>query len=238
MKDTIAIVTGATRGLGYATAIALAARGAHVIAIGRTVGGLEELDDVISDAGGSCTLTPMDLNDDPGLERLGAAIYQRWGHVDLMVHAAAEAAPLSPAEHIAAKDLDKAITANFRIIQRLIRVTQPLLKAAKSPQAVFIADPETEGARFNGAYGASKAAGRALVQSWAAEQARLGPQDLARRTAPDGDCHSRARLSGRGSHETCAMFRCGGADCCQNRRGRRGIGGDAHFLSLIPLLHE
>lgn len=176
MKDTIAIVTGATRGLGYATAIALAARGAHVIAIGRTVGGLEELDDVISDAGGSCTLTPMDLNDDPGLERLGAAIYQRWGHVDLMVHAAAEAAPLSPAEHIAAKDLDKAITANFRIIQRLIRVTQPLLKAAKSPQAVFIADPETEGARFNGAYGASKAAGRALVQSWAAEQARLGPR--------------------------------------------------------------
>lgn len=174
MKDQIALVTGATRGLGYAAALEIAKRGAHVIAVGRTVGGLEELDDAIKAAGGGATLVPLDLNDDHGLERLGLAIHERWGRLDLMVHAAAEAAPLSPVELAAAKDLDKAIAANFRVVQRLIRVIAPLLKAAPAPQAVFIADAEAEGAKFNAAYGASKAAGRAVAQSWAAEQARIG----------------------------------------------------------------
>lgn len=176
MKNSISLVTGATRGLGYSTALALAGRGAHVLAVGRTVGGLEDLDDAIRKTGGEATLVPLDLNDDAGLERLGAAIHERWGRLDLVVHAAAEAAPMAPAEHIAAAELDKVIAANFRAVQRLIRVLDPLLKAAETPQAVFIADPDTEGARFNGAYGAAKAAARALVRSWADEQARLGPR--------------------------------------------------------------
>ncbi|MEX2520773.1 MAG: SDR family NAD(P)-dependent oxidoreductase [Paracoccaceae bacterium] len=176
LDNHIALVTGATRGLGYATALALARRGAHVIALGRTVGGLEDLDDEISAAGGAATLAPLDLGDDPGLERLAAAVHQRWGRLDILVHCAAEAAPMAPAEHIAASDLDKAIAANFRMVQRLIRVIDPLLKTAPAPQAVFIDDPATSGARFQGAYGAAKAAARALVLSWAAEQARRGPR--------------------------------------------------------------
>lgn len=176
LDDHIALVTGATRGLGYAVSLALARRGAHVIALGRTVGGLEDLDDEITEAGGAATLAPLDLGDDPGLERLGTAIHQRWGRLDILVHCAAEAAPMAPAEHIAASDLDKAIAANFRVVQRLIRIVDPLLKAATAPQAVFMDDPDTSGARFYGAYGAAKAAARALALSWAAEQARRGPR--------------------------------------------------------------
>ncbi|QIE54533.1 SDR family oxidoreductase [Pikeienuella piscinae] len=176
MKYCIALITGATRGLGYAVSLALARRGAHLIALGRTTGGLEELDDEIQSTDGSATLAPLDLKDDPGLERLGAAIHERWGRLDLLLHCAAEAAPLSPAEHITANDLDKAIAADFRVVQRLIRVTHPLLRAAPRAQAVFLDDPKTEGARFHGAYGAAKAAARSLVRSYAAEQARLGPR--------------------------------------------------------------
>lgn len=176
MKNSIALVTGATRGLGYAAAIELARRGAHVIALGRTTGALEELDDEIRAAGGEATLTPLDLKDDPGLERLGAAIHGRWGRLDLLLHCAAEAAPLAPAEHISAGDLDKAITTDLRIVQRLIRIAHPLLKAAPAAQAVFIDDPKTDGAPFYGAYGAAKAGARALVRSYAAEQARIGPK--------------------------------------------------------------
>ncbi|MEM7546712.1 MAG: SDR family NAD(P)-dependent oxidoreductase [Pseudomonadota bacterium] len=174
LKDKIALVTGATRGLGYAIAIALAARGAHVIALARTAGALEELDDEITRTGGSATLAPMDLKDDPALERLGAAIHQRWGRLDLMVHCAVEAAPMAPVEHISAADLDKVIAVNIRIPQRLIRVADPLLKAGSGAQAVFVDHEEVQGAKFNGAYGASKAAARALVASWAAESAKRG----------------------------------------------------------------
>lgn len=174
-SDQVVLVTGASRGLGYAVARALAERGAHVIALARTTGALEELDDEIAALPGAATLTPLDLNDDPGLERLGAAVHQRWGRLDLLVHCAAEPAPMSPAEHIAVRDLDKAIAANFRAVQRLIRVADPLLKAAPAGQAVFIDDPGRHGARFNGAYGASKAAAAALVGSYAGETTRHGP---------------------------------------------------------------
>ncbi len=175
LSDHIALVTGATRGLGYATAIALARRGAHVIALARTTGGLEELDDEISKTPGSATLAPMDLKDDPALERLGAAIHGRWGRLDLLIHCAAEAAPMAPAEHIAASDFDKAMAMNARIPQRLIRIAHPLLKAAPKAQAVFIDHQAAQGIKFNGAYGASKAAARALIQSYAKETARTGP---------------------------------------------------------------
>ncbi len=176
LEGRIALVTGASRGLGWAASVALATHGAHVIALGRTVGALEELDDAVQAAGGAATLAPLDLKDDQGLERLGAAVFERWGRLDILFHAAAEAPPLSPAEHISTGDLDKAIATNYRHAQRVIRIAQPLLKAAPAAQAVFPDDPSTMGKRFFGAYAASKAALRALALSWAAEQERIGPK--------------------------------------------------------------
>lgn len=171
----VALVTGASRGLGYAVAKALALRGAHVIALARTVGGLEELDDEIQAAGGAATLVPLDLTDDAGLERLGAAIHDRWGKLDLWINCAAAAAPMAPAEHAAASDFDKALAVNARGVQRMIRVLQPLLKAGDG-EAAHIDDPDAGGAKFFSAYGASKAAGAAIVASWAAEASRIGPR--------------------------------------------------------------
>ena len=176
LSGKIALVTGASRGLGFAVAGELAARGAHVIALARTMGGLEDLDDLIANGPGGCTLTPMDITDDPGLERLGAAIHARWGKLDLMVHCAAEAAPMSPAEHAAAKDFDKAMAVNARSCQRLIRVLDPLLKAADNAETIFIDDCPPIGAKFNASYGASKAAARAIALSYAAENAKRGPK--------------------------------------------------------------
>lgn len=176
LSGKVALVTGASRGLGYAVAAELAGRGVHVIALARTVGGLEELDDQIAKGPGGCTLTPMDITDDPGLERLGAAIHGRWGHLDILVHCAAEAAPMSPAEHAAAKDFDKAMAVNARSCQRLIRVTDPLLKAAQGAEAIFIEDDAPIGSKFNASYGASKAAARAIALSYAAETRKRGPK--------------------------------------------------------------
>lgn len=172
LTGKLALVTGASRGLGYAAAKALAAKGAHVIALARTVGGLEELDDEIKAAGGEATLVPLDINDDPGLERLGGAIHQRWGKLDLWLHAAAEPAPLSPAQHAAAKDVEKVMKTNALGTQRLIRVLDPLLRAADASEAIFCDDPGAPSGKFNSAYGASKAAQAAIVASWAAECAK------------------------------------------------------------------
>lgn len=176
LKGKLALVTGASRGLGYSVAKSLAARGAHVVAVARTSGALEELDDEIQAAGGSATLVPLDIKDDPGLERLGAAIFDRWGGLDIFVHCAAHATPMSPAEHTAASDLDGAIAVNFRAVQRLIRVIDPLLKKRDGSQAVFIGADGEPGAKFFSAYGASKAAGEAVVRSYAAESAKNGPR--------------------------------------------------------------
>ena len=172
LTGKIALVTGASRGLGYAAAKALAAEGAHVIALARTVGALEELDDEIKAAGGEATLVPLDITDDKGLERLGGAIHQRWGMLDLWLHCAAEAAPFSPAQHAAAKDVEKALNTNAVATQRLIRVLDPLLRAAEAGEAIFCADPDAAGEKFNAAYGASKAAQAAIVASWAEECAK------------------------------------------------------------------
>ena len=153
LTGKIALVTGASRGLGYAAAKALAAEGAHVIALARTVGALEELDDEIKAAGGEATLVPLDITDDKGLERLGGAVHQRWGRLDLWLHTAAEAAPFSPAQHAAEKDVEKAIKTNAVATQRLIRVLDPLLRAAEAGEAIFCADPEAP----------ARGAGRRLV---------------------------------------------------------------------------
>jgi NAD(P)-dependent dehydrogenase (short-subunit alcohol dehydrogenase family) len=171
--DRIALVTGASRGLGHAVALELGAAGAHVVALARTVGGLEEMDDAIKAAGGAdggaATVVPLDLTDEPGIARLGAAIFERWGRLDLWVHAAVHAPALSPAGHIDGKDFDRALDVNVRATQRLIRALDPLLRQSESGRAVFLADRAGENARFHGAYQATKQAQMALAAAWARE---------------------------------------------------------------------
>jgi len=168
LKDRIALVTGASRGFGFACAAAMGSAGAHVLALARTVGGLEELDDKISSTGGSTTLIPLDICDDPGLERLGAAVHDRWGRLDLWLHTAIHAAPLQPAEHIDAAELDRTLATNIRAFQRLIRVADPLLRLSDAPIALIAADDATS-AKFHATYAAAKAAQSALTRAWAAE---------------------------------------------------------------------
>lgn len=172
----VVLVTGASRGLGYAVAKALGARGDQVVALARTVGGLEDLADAIEAAGGPTpTLVPVSLADTGGLQRLGLALHERWGHLGLVVHCAAHAAPLAPAPHMADKDFDASVEVNLRGTERLIVMMAPLLLARPGGRFVYVADTRA-GQPFYGAYGASKAAGEALVRSWAAETQRIGPK--------------------------------------------------------------
>ncbi|PZQ51671.1 MAG: oxidoreductase [Rhodovulum sulfidophilum] len=175
-ESPVALVTGASRGLGYAVARALGARGYQVVAVARTVGGLEEVADAIeADGGPSPTLVPLSLTDGQGLARLCLAIHERWGRLDLVVHCAAVAPPLAPAAHIADKDFDQAIELNLRATERLITMLHPLLRAAPAGQFIHVTDDRAGVANY-GAYGAGKAAAEALVRSWAAESARIGPR--------------------------------------------------------------
>lgn len=178
----IVLVTGASRGLGYAVALELAQRGAHVVALARTVGGLEDLADEMEALGASSTLVPLDITDDEGLARMARAIFDRWGRLDILVHAAAQAAPCAPVSLAAEKDIDRSFAVNTRATQRLIAMCDPLLKTANG-QAIYVTDQRAGLGNF-GAYGASKAAGAALVDSWAAEVAALGVQVKAFTPAP------------------------------------------------------
>jgi NAD(P)-dependent dehydrogenase (short-subunit alcohol dehydrogenase family) len=175
-RQRLALVTGSSRGFGYAMAREAAARGFHVVAVARTVGGLEELDDAIRAAGGAATLVPLDLTDEPALARLAGAVASRWGALDLWLHAAAHAPPLSPAAHVDAKELDRAFALNARATQRLIGALDPLLRAAPAAVAV-LPDDRREGAAYWSAYAASKAAARAYWTAWALETraSRLRP---------------------------------------------------------------
>ena len=174
----IALVTGASRGLGAAIAEALALRGWHVVAVARTVGGLEELDDRVRAAGmpgaGALTLAPMDVTNDDAMRHLCLNIHQRWGGLQMWVHAAVHSAPLAPAGSLDGKDWDKSITTNIRATGSLIPMVEPLLRARQGT-AVFFDDPRA-GQKFFGAYGASKAAQIALARSWAAETVTIGPR--------------------------------------------------------------
>lgn len=172
----IALLTGASRGLGAALAEALAPTH-HIVAVARTVGGLEELDDRIQALGGSATLAPMDVTKPDAMAQLCRSIHDRWGHADLWAHTAIHAPPLAPAPHIDPKDFGKAMDVNVRGTATLIRMVAPLLEAAKSGTAIFFDDPRT-GEKFFGAYASSKAAQIALARSWAAETARIGPRVL------------------------------------------------------------
>jgi NAD(P)-dependent dehydrogenase (short-subunit alcohol dehydrogenase family) len=180
MTPRIALVTGASRGLGSALAEQLAIRGWHVVAVARTVGGLEELDDRVKarhlPGAGQLTLAPMDVTNDDAMRHLCLNIHTRWGGLGLWAHTAIHAAPLGPAGSLDAKDWDKSIATNVRATGSLIPMIEPLLRAHKGT-AMFFDDPRG-GQKFFGAYGATKAAQIALAQSWAAETIKIGPRVL------------------------------------------------------------
>ncbi len=174
-SQKLAMVTGASRGLGCALAEALAARGYHIIALARTSGALEALDDRIQQAGGSATLAPLDITNNDALAQICHAIHQRWGRLDLLVHAAIHSAPLTPVSHIAQADLEKSIASNITGTTQIITNTEPLLKAASDAQAVFFNDP-VKSRNFHVTYGLTKAAQMRIARTWQAESAKAGPK--------------------------------------------------------------
>lgn len=172
LENRIAVVTGASRGIGKATALALARRGAHVIALARTQGGLEELDDEIKALGGSATLVPADIKDYPALDRLGAAIHERWGKLDLVIGNAGVLGKLSPLGHIEPKTWDEVMAVNVTANWRLIRSLDPLLKRSEDGRAIFVTSGAAHKAfAYWGVYSTSKAALETLVRTYAAEVA-------------------------------------------------------------------
>jgi NAD(P)-dependent dehydrogenase (short-subunit alcohol dehydrogenase family) len=170
LADRIALVTGASRGIGAALALELAQAGAHVVAVARTVGGLEELDDKIKAAGGSATLVPLDVKDSDGIGRLALALNERYARLDVLIGNAGLIGPLSPLGHIEPKDWDNVVAVNITANWQLIRTMDPLLKCAPAGRAVFLTSGVAYlGRAYWGPYAASKAALDALVRAYAAE---------------------------------------------------------------------
>ena len=171
LQDKIAVVTGASRGIGRAAAIALASAGAHVVAVARTQGGLEELDDEIKAASGqSATLVPLDITAGDGLDQLGLALHQRFGRLDILVHAAAILGPMTPVAHIEPKHWDRVVSVNLTASYRLIRATEPLLRASEAGRAIFLTTGRVARPKaFWGPYGVTKAGMEHLVRTWADE---------------------------------------------------------------------
>jgi NAD(P)-dependent dehydrogenase (short-subunit alcohol dehydrogenase family) len=170
LADRIALVTGASRGIGYATALALSRAGAHVVAVARTVGGLEELDDAIKTVGGSATLTPLDMRDYPGIYRLATALNERYSRLDVLVGNAAVAGVPSPLGHIEPKAWDDAMAINVTANWHLIRAMDPLLQRSAAGRAVFVTSGIVALSRAYWApYSVSKAALDVLARTYAAE---------------------------------------------------------------------
>jgi NAD(P)-dependent dehydrogenase (short-subunit alcohol dehydrogenase family) len=173
LDGKIALVTGASRGIGYFTALELARAGAHVIACARTTGGLEELDDAIKAVGGSATLVPFDLADMNAIDGLGQAIFDRWGKLDVLVANAGILGVISPIGHVESKVFEKVMTLNVTATWRLIRSVEPLMIKSDAGRAVLLSSGAAHKCRpFWGPYSASKAAVEALARTWAGEQVR------------------------------------------------------------------
>jgi NAD(P)-dependent dehydrogenase (short-subunit alcohol dehydrogenase family) len=170
LSDRIALVTGASRGIGAALALALAEAGAHVVAVARTVGGLEELDDKIKAVGGSATLVPLDMKDADGIARLALALNERYGRLDVLIGNAGVLTTPSPVAHIEPKAWDDIFAVNVTANWHLLRACDALLKRSDAGRAVFVTSGLAWMARpYFAAYAASKAALNVLVQTYAAE---------------------------------------------------------------------
>lgn len=172
----IALVTGASRGIGRAIALQLAKAGAHVIALARTQGALEELDDKIREFGGGATLVPCDATDFDALDRLGASIFQRWGKLDVFIGNAGALGPLTPLAQVDPRQWDAVLAANVTANWRFIRSLDPLLRAAEAGRVVFITSDIGHAEHFRpywGPYAVSKAALDALARTYAAETANI-----------------------------------------------------------------
>ncbi len=165
-----AVITGASRGIGRAVALGFAREGAHVIAIARTKGGLEELDDDIKAAGGACSLIALNLKHGEKVDTLGPTLYQRWPHIDIFVANAGVLGTLTPVPHIQNRDWDEVMAINVTANVRLIRTLDPLLRRSDAGRAIFVSSGVARNPRaFWGAYAASKAALETLALSYAAE---------------------------------------------------------------------
>jgi len=172
LAGRIALVTGASRGIGYATAVALAAEGAHVVAVARTSGGLEELDDAIKAKGGTATLVPLDVRDGEGLARLAAALSERYGRLDILVGNAGLGGSSSPLDHYEAKEWDDVMAVNVTANWQLILHFNALLRRSDAGRAVFVTSGSGSSPRaYRGLYAASKAALDAMARTYAAETA-------------------------------------------------------------------
>jgi NAD(P)-dependent dehydrogenase (short-subunit alcohol dehydrogenase family) len=170
LKGRVALVTGASRGIGRAMALALARQGAHVVALARTTGGLEALDDDVKQAGGTASLVPLDLRKPEGIDQLGAIVFERWKKLDILVGNAGVLGRLSPLGHIEPKTWDEVLAVNITANWRLIRSFDPLLRQSDAGRAVFV----TSAAAYKllaywGPYSVSKAALEALAKTYAAE---------------------------------------------------------------------
>lgn len=171
LAGKIAVVTGASRGIGRAAALDLAKAGAQVIAVARTQGGLEELDDeILAATGHRATLVPLDIADGDGLDQLGLALHQRYGRLDILVHAAAILGSITPVSHIEPKHFDRVIAVNLIGSYRLVRSFEPLLKASAGAKAIFLSTGRVAHPKaFWGPYGITKAGMDHMVRTWADE---------------------------------------------------------------------
>jgi NAD(P)-dependent dehydrogenase (short-subunit alcohol dehydrogenase family) len=171
MHGRVALVTGASRGLGYAICKKLAAEGAHVIAVARTQGGLEDLDDEIREMGGACTIVPMDLQTPDGIEKLADIVAERWEKLDALVVNAGVLGLITPTAQLTAKVWNEVMAVNLIAPARFIRAFEPLLKASDAGRAVFTTSGvgSRRAKAYWAAYGASKAALDNLVMAWAQE---------------------------------------------------------------------
>ncbi len=170
LADKTAFITGASRGIGRAVALAFAKEGAHVIATARTKGALEELDDEIREAGGSATLLPMNLAKSEKLEGIGPTIYERWGKLDIFVGCAGMLGPLSPLTHLSPRDVQSVLDTNLTANWKLLRTLDPILRRSEAGRVIFVTSGAVKKNKaFWGAYTMSKAALEALAKTYADE---------------------------------------------------------------------
>jgi NAD(P)-dependent dehydrogenase (short-subunit alcohol dehydrogenase family) len=170
LDGCVALVTGASRGIGAAVAVELGRLGAQVVITARTQGGLEETDDAIRQAGGQASLLPMDLREAEQIDAIGPTLYQRFGRLDVLVHNAGTLGKLTPVSHIMNDDWADVVGVNLNATLRLIRTSEPLLRRATAGRAVFVTDRVArQPVAYWGAIGATKAAMESLVLTWAHE---------------------------------------------------------------------